>query len=253
MFTHSPATDTSSWFESWFDSPYYPLLYSNRDESEAERFISLICDHIDLPKGASVLDLACGRGRHSVTFSKLGYQVLGVDLSPSAIETASLKQSDQLYFRIHDIRNPLPETDFDLVVNLFTSFGYFENPLDDKLAMSNAFKALKKRGIFIFDYLNVGPTISQLIQDEVVTRGGVAFHIHRSVEGGFIQKSIDFDDHGKHYSFVERVRAYGHEELLGLIRGAGFDIRSIFGNYDLQSFEAQHSDRVIIIAQKMIF
>ena len=252
MLTHSPATDTSPWFESWFDSPYYPMLYSNRDETEAERFISLICNHIDLPKGAKVLDLACGRGRHSVTFSNLGYQVLGVDLSPSAIETASMRQSDLLYFRIHDIRHPLPETNFDLVVNLFTSFGYFENPLDDELAMSNAFKALKKRGIFVFDYLNVGPAIARLKQEEVITRCGVEFHIHRSVEGGFILKSIDFEDQGRQHSFVERVRAYDHRELLELVRGAGFDIRSIFGNYELQPFEATSSDRVIIIAQKMI-
>ncbi|HET6992715.1 MAG TPA: methyltransferase domain-containing protein, partial [Bacteroidia bacterium] len=74
-------SENNCWFESWFDSPYYHLLYGNRDEKEAENFIEVLARFLKAPKGSRALDLACGKGRHSVALYKNGFEVTGIDLS----------------------------------------------------------------------------------------------------------------------------------------------------------------------------
>ncbi|MFN5878833.1 MAG: SAM-dependent methyltransferase, partial [Flavobacteriales bacterium] len=69
---------SKEWFADWFDTPYYHILYKNRNDEEAAHFIENLIEFIQLDLGSRVLDLACGKGRHSVTLNKLGYNVLGV-------------------------------------------------------------------------------------------------------------------------------------------------------------------------------
>ncbi len=76
------------WFASWFDSPFYHILYKNRDDEEAQQFISNLIQHIHLKKNAKVMDLACGKGRHARMLHQEGLRVLGVDLSPNSISAA---------------------------------------------------------------------------------------------------------------------------------------------------------------------
>ena len=121
-----------NWFESWFDTSYYHTLYKNRDNKEAERFIGNLVDYIQLPPHSRVLDLACGKGRHSITLFTHGYEVLGVDLSPQSIDHAEYFSNEQLQFRVHDMREVIPGERFDGVFNLFTSFGYFDSSEDNK-------------------------------------------------------------------------------------------------------------------------
>ena len=121
----------SSWFASWFDTPYYHILYKDRNYREAQIFMDNLTHYLNLPEHAKVLDLACGKGRHSIYLNQLGFRVLGVDLSENSIEIANKNANDTLNFKVHDMREPIKEQ-FDAVFNLFTSFGYFEND-DDNL------------------------------------------------------------------------------------------------------------------------
>ena len=116
-----------SWFEEWFDSPLYELLYAYRNEEEARRLADLIEDKIPPGDFSNVVDVGCGRGRHSIALAERGYHVTGFDLSPTAIEKARriAKERDlsNVRFIVQDMRKPLDDT-FDAAFNLFTTFGY---------------------------------------------------------------------------------------------------------------------------------
>ena len=113
------------WFKNWFNSKYYHILYRNRDEQEAVFFLNKIINHIKLKKG-KVLDVACGKGRHAKYLNKIGFNVVGIDLSKNSIDLANKHENEKLKFYVHDMRNVFKENEYNLVTNLFTSFGYFE-------------------------------------------------------------------------------------------------------------------------------
>ena len=114
------------WFKDWFNSPYYHLLYQNRDESEASRFIERLLEHLHPPKNARMLDIACGKGRHALQLASKGYDVTGIDLSPESIKFAEQFSHEKLQFFVHDMRRPFWIRYFNYAFNFFTSFGYFE-------------------------------------------------------------------------------------------------------------------------------
>ena len=115
------------WFAEWFDTPYYHILYKSRDNHEARVFIKSLVGLLQLPEASSVLDLACGKGRHSITLNEFGYKVLGVDLSAQSIAHANQFSNSSLSFAVQDMREPIQSKRFDAVFNLFTSFGYFSS------------------------------------------------------------------------------------------------------------------------------
>ena len=117
---------SEDWFKTWFDTEYYHLLYKDRNDAEADVFIKHLFHSLNLKKEATVLDLACGKGRHSLVINELGFNVTGVDLSENSIKEASKCENEKLSFAVNDMRMPLEGQNFDVVVNLFTSFGYFQ-------------------------------------------------------------------------------------------------------------------------------
>src|SRR5699024_2160883 len=143
-----------NWFEEWFDSPLYEKLYANRDETEARKLIQLIEQTLKNNHCQTILDLACGRGRHSVTLAQKGYHVTGIDLSEQSIkqaqETATNRQLKNVDFQVRDMRRPLAKT-FDAVLNLFTSFGYFKEDKENARIFDSVVTMLAPEGIFVFD------------------------------------------------------------------------------------------------------
>ncbi len=85
-----------NWFAKWFDTKYYHILYKDRDYQEARMFIDNITSYLNLPEKAKVLDLACGKGRHSIYLNKLGFDVVGADLSENSINEAK-KQRKRIF------------------------------------------------------------------------------------------------------------------------------------------------------------
>ena len=140
--------NTNEWFASWFDSPYYHKLYSNRDDGEAADFLTRLTAHLSLPKTVHILDLACGAGRHSRVLHQLGYHVTGCDLSSNSILEAQEKASDGMSFFVHDMRNPLPDT-YDVALNLFTSFGYFDHVEDNSRVLDSIYNGLSENGLLV--------------------------------------------------------------------------------------------------------
>ena len=169
----------SKWFQSWFDTTYYHILYKHRDYKEAEVFIKNIVTYLNLDKDDSILDLACGKGRHSIFLNTLGYNVTGLDLSKNSIEHAKTHESSSLHFDVHDMRNSY-RTQFEVVLNLFTSFGYFEKESDNFKVIQTIKSSLKQNGIGVIDFMNSPVVIENLIAQNTYEAEGVKFKLKRS-------------------------------------------------------------------------
>lgn len=242
--------EKSEWFETWFDSKYYHLLYNNRDGIEAENFILNLLDYLNLEQNDRVLDLGCGKGRHSLQLQKNKLKVTGMDLSQESITYAKEKYGNQnLNFIQGDMRMPFGSHTYDAIFNLFTSFGYSKDKIENQNIIQNVKQALKGNGIFIQDYLNVDWVKNTLVEEEIQERGDIVFHVSRQIEDGFVQKNITFEDQGKSYHFQEKVSLLKLEDFQKMYDKSGLQVKAIFGSYDLKPFDAEESARLILISQ----
>lgn len=241
---------TDGWFENWFDSVYYHILYKNRDLCEAELFIDNLINYLQPESSSKFLDLGCGRGRHSVYLNKKGYAVIGSDLSPSNIKFASQFENENLRFCVEDMRKLKGEDQFDYVLNLFTSFGYFENEVDNYETIKCVSKALKPKGIFVLDFMNVEKVISNLVVHEIKIVDDIEFNITRRIENNFIVKHIKFSDQGKEFNFQERVKVITLHDFKNYFDASKLKILHLFSNYKLEEFDLKTSNRLIIVGQK---
>ncbi len=238
--------EKDKWYASWFNTPYYHILYKDRNHREAAFFMNALINHLSLKKEDSILDLACGKGRHSKYLSKLGFNVTGVDLSQESIDYAKQYENAKLHFEVHDMCLPYPQQ-FDAVFNLFTSFGYFENEMDN-LRTIKAIKAeLKQTGHGVIDFLNVELTIKNLVPSETKKIGGITFHIEKYVEKGHIIKNIRFTDEGEDYAYSEKVRALTLEDFKTYLKETDLKLVNTFGDYQLNDFDKNTSERLILI------
>lgn len=241
---------SKEWFAEWFDTSYYHTLYKNRNDEEAEQFISKLLAFLNLKENAYVLDLACGKGRHSVTLNKHGLSVLGVDLAPNSIQEARQSQQPGLSFDVHDMRDVIEGESFDAIFNLFTSFGYFDDLNDNVRVVQSIYTMLNENGIVVIDFMNASKVIANLVVEEEKEIDGIHFTIERIYDGHHIFKHIKFNDAGNDYHFTERVQALKKDDFYDLLKENKFDIIRTFGDFSLNDFDEKTSDRLIIIARK---
>jgi len=238
--------EKNTWFASWFDTPYYHILYKDRDYAEAQVFMDNITQYLNLPDDAKILDLACGKGRHSIYLNELGYDVTGADLSENSIAEASKHANDKLHFEVHDMRIPF-EQKFDAIFNLFTSFGYFENDADNLTTLKAIQESLSEYGFAVIDFMNVQNVIENLVPEEVKTVENIDFQIKRYVKDGHIFKEIDFEDNGEKFHFTEKVQALTLQNFEEMMEEAGIYLLDTFGDYKLKKFFKNESERLIMV------
>ncbi|MFT7335885.1 MAG: SAM-dependent methyltransferase [Porticoccaceae bacterium] len=237
---------TQTWFSSWFDTDYYHILYKGRNYREAQVFMDNITHYLNLPEKAKVLDLACGKGRHSIYLNQLGFDVLGADLSENSIAIANKNANKTLHFKVHDMRDPFEEK-YDAIFNLFTSFGYFENDEDNLKTLKSIKESLSEYGFAVIDFMNVTQVLNTLVPEETKTVDDINFHIKRYLKDGYIYKEIDFEDKGQSFHFTERVKALTLNDFETLMEEAGIYLLDIFGDYKLKKFHKTESERLIMI------
>jgi SAM-dependent methyltransferase len=251
-------TEDEPWFKRWFNTSEYHTLYGHRDENEAHEFVSVLDKEFGF-KDAQILDAGCGAGRHVHAWGQLGYKATGFDLSPNSINSATqraleLNLESKVQFHVEDLRN-LKNSDkwdsqFDIVTNLFTSFGYFIDEEDHISVVKGFASALKTGGKLVFDYLNPEYSLGRLIPKETISNEGIDFHIKREFKDGFFQKNISFTDTtGIEQTHTELVKAWSAGELTKLFTSVGLQIQSVYGDYNLSNYE-KNSPRLIIIAEK---
>ena len=242
-----------SWYKEWFNSEYYLKVYSHRNQTEAERLVELIAKFWNLKANSSVLDMACGAGRHALIFAKFGYKVTAVDLSQRLISEAKKnaeQKSIEIEFVLSDILDFKVSKKFDLAVNLFTSIGYFEKDNENFAVIKKANDLLNHGGYFVLDYFNKDFLLKNLIPTTIFSENGLKITQNRSIEGARVVKKITIDNSGSSEEFYESVRVYSYDEISKYVEDAGFNIVKQYGDYFGNNYEVESSPRLIIFAMK---
>lgn len=240
----------NEWFKNWFDTEYYHILYKNRDWQEAELFIDNLISNLKINTNSLILDMPCGKGRHSIYLNKKGFNVTGVDLSPHSIQCSNRFANATLAFFVHDMRKVFKENYFDAVLNLFTSIGYFENKNENADVINAAAQCLKTGGIFVLDFMNVKKTVNCLVDAETKQIDGILFEIKRWVEKNNIIKQIDIIDGEKKFTYFEKVNTLTLADFTIWMNSFNIEVTTVFGNYSLSPFNENTSERLIIIGKK---
>lgn len=236
----------TQWYASWFDTPYYHILYKDRDHDEAQVFMDNLTNYLNLPEDGKILDLACGKGRHSVYLNSLGYDVTGVDLSENSIAYAKQFENEKLHFQVHDMCKPFNKK-FDAVFNLFTSFGYFEDEVDNLRTIQAIQADLNEFGFGVIDFMNSDFVINNLVPEDTKTVEGIDFHQKRYVKDGYLFKDISFEVNAEIYNYQERVKAFTLNDFEVLLEQAGVYLLDVFGDYKLRKFDKNSSERLVMI------
>ena len=240
----------AEWYVDWFNSPYYHLLYNNRNEVEATLFIDRLCDNLEFKSHTRLWDIACGKGRHAIALNKKGFDVIGTDLSRNSIAVASTHNNANLDFYVHDMREPFRINYFDAALNLFTSMGYFKDYRDNFAVFKSVALGLKPGGVFVIDFFNSKKIEKSLHTDYIEARGDIQFHIQKNIHDNAIFKRIEFESQDKAYYFEEWVSLLKKEDFENFAEGTGLTLDRSFGSYSLDAFDEKKSERLILIFKK---
>jgi len=244
----------NNWFEHWFDSPLHEQLYAKRDEADANKLATLISAHFPVSEYPQLLDLACGRGRHSIKFAKQGYQVTGIDLAQTAIERAIKRSIDAnvvIDFSVGDMRQPLNRS-FDVIVNLFTSFGYFEDDAENEKPIRAIVEMLRDGGQLWIDFLNPGYIEHNLVDTDSGHIPDYSYSIRRWIADGAVHKEIRLvnQNSGTEQVFQEYVRLLKLDWFESIFQKYGLTLHHLYGNYDGSTYHPLQSQRLIMGCRK---
>ena len=243
-----------NWYKEWFNSPFYHKLYFERDENEAAVFIDKLIQHLNPAPGSRILDVACGRGRHSRLLADKGFQVTGIDIAPDSIAFAWQYENDNLEFFVNDMRLLFRGNYFDYAFNFFTSFGYFNTRREHEDAIRTIATSLKPGGFFVFDYLNVHYAEDNMQHEEIKPIGDTIYEIHRwDDDSHFYKKMIITDPSLKEpLVFTEKVSKFSLGDFNDMLSYYGFRIQEVFGDYNLSHYDVRKTPRLILVAQKAV-
>ena len=240
----------AEWFNLWFNSPYYYILYKNRNDIEAKRFIDKITTFFSIRSEDKILDIACGKGRYAIYLNNKGYNVEGIDLSKDSIDYAKKFQNERLHFECHDMRKIYKSSAFDFILNMFTSFGYFESEAENMTVIHVMAEALKEKGKLILDFFNTQRTVQYLEPKSNFIHKDIKFYIERKIKGQHIVKDIYIDHKGENFHFQEKVMVLEKKKFLFYFTQNNLNLIDIFGNYNLNPYRPEVSERMIFIAEK---
>lgn len=245
----------TDWFsDEDFWQMFYPVLFPDERLEIAEEQVDKILELLKF-KGNSILDLACGPGRHSVVLAGRGYRVTGVDLSPfllsKARERAEAAGIDIEW--IHDdMRNFRRPAAFDLCLSMFTSFGYFESTEDDLVVLRNIYESLAGAGVCLIDVVgkewlakHFAPTTSHELSD-----GTLMIERHEIIDDWSRIKNrwiMLKDSQASEYSFSHRI--YSAQELRDRLMQTGFGSVELFGDLDGAPYGPE-AKRLIAVGRK---
>lgn len=243
----------NAWYKDWFNSPYYHKLYFDRDEEEAAAFIGALIRHLRPAPDCHMLDVACGKGRHSKTLAALGFYVTGIDISPDSIAQAKAYENDRLDFYVHDMRLPFWGNYYHYAFNFFTSFGYFRTRREHDDAIRTIARSLRPDGYFVIDYLNVHYAEAHLVPEETRRIEDTLYTIHRwDNETHFFKKITVNDPELKEpLVYTEKVMKFSLGDFTDMLAYQGLQVQEVFGDYQLQPYDVSRTPRLIVVARKM--
>lgn len=244
-----------SWYEQdGFWETLAPALFTSdrilSARQEAEQILSLL----KLQPGASICDLCCGVGRHSLELGRHGYCVTGVDRTGLYLEQAKKKAGEQglnIRFVQEDMRRFCELNAFDAVINVLTSFGYFEDPADDKRVLENVYKSLKDGGKFQIDIM--GKEVLARIFQEKRWREEDGLII---LEEAKVSEDWDRVDSrwiiirdGRRDECKFSLRLYSAAELCELLKSCEFERVEVYGDLSGSPYD-KTAQRLVLVAHK---
>lgn len=246
--------------DAWYDNDTLwddlaPVLFTEDRWGSAPAEVEHLVALIKLPPGSTVLDLGCGPGRHSLEFARRGFAITGVDRTATYLRKAQDKalrdgleaewvEADMLHFR--------RENEFDVAVSLLTSFGYFDDPADDRLVVENLFASLKPGGHIVMDVMSKEvlvrifqprdwhekPDGTILLEERKVTRNWSRIDVRWIIIKG----------QQRHEHRVGH-RIYSAAQLQGLLAGVGFTNVTAYGSLKGTAYDNE-AERLVVVAQK---
>ena len=243
-------------FKAVFEPDDYLYFYSDSlTEERTKTEIEFLVKELQLDKSMKILDLACGHGRHANRLAKLGYNITGVDISRGFLEIAKKEAKEKgisIAYIQKDMRKISFREEFNRVLLLFTSFGYFEDEENFKV-LKNIANALKSGGLFCFDTFNRDGFLKNFLPYIVIEKGNdlmIERNSFNSATGRIYNKRIVIRN-GKRKDKPFFVRIYNPTEIRDLLNKAGLSIYKMYSDWDTKSFTSD-SRRMIIIAKKEI-
>jgi 2-polyprenyl-3-methyl-5-hydroxy-6-metoxy-1,4-benzoquinol methylase len=241
------------WFKDWFNTPYYHQLYFKRDEREAAAFIDQLIAYLQPPPGAQMLDVACGKGRHSIQLAQLGFDVTGIDLSEESIAEAQQHEQDNLHFFQHDMRLPFWINYFDYAFNFFTSFGYFRTRREHDNAIRTIAQSMQPGGTLVMDYINAHYAEDHLVHQLEKEIDGVNFFITKWFDETHFYKKIIVEDEALEapLEYTEKVAKFSLGDFTEMFAYQGLQLQEVFGDYEFGHYDVRKSPRMVMMAKKM--
>lgn len=228
-----------SWYETFFEGDWLEFLALSIPPERTPEQVDFVVEQLGLQPGARVLDAPCGHGRHSLELARRGMQVTGVDLSPASLElarTAAAEEGLDVELVNADLREIDRETEFDAAINLFTSFGYFDEQTEDERALAAIARALRPGGAFLIDVINP-PALFRGYRERAwdELEGGVLWlqrHEYDHLQGRNRATWTFVRPDGERSEIRHSVRLYTAAELAAMLDRAGLDVDGTWGGWD---------------------
>jgi ubiquinone/menaquinone biosynthesis C-methylase UbiE len=239
----------------WNETYAYSELPGDEETAEELEFVSRV---LELEKGAVILDLCCGQGRHSVGLADMGYSVIGLDSSRSLLDMArevvSESSLSRLWFVEGDMRNiPIREGMCDAAINFFTSFGFFDDAGNLQVLKSVA-SVLKPGGKFLLDYWNPymadqldGTRNWWWITDSLLALAEAQYDFSTGRLRD-LRTIVDVENSSVENA-VREVRFYTLPELEKMLEEAGLHVLEVYGDIDEREYDGE-SRRLITVSEK---
>lgn len=240
------------WTEKYFDELYMKFILEQQKDEITEMQVDLIAKF--LKSNAYILDAGCGIGRHSFSLSKRGFKVLGIDSSDLYIKRAKeilvSSQLTDIKFEVKDMREDLGFELFDAIINIWSSFGYFEDNVNNKI-MENFYRALKKGGILFIDIENRDYILKHFISETFKEKEGIFILERRNFNPikSVITTHRYFIVGSERKEYVRHLRMYTVTEMINITKENNFAIQKVMGNYDGSKFHSE-SPRIILVCRK---
>ena len=230
------------------------MLFNQQRLSSAHGEVEKIIALLEIEKGDRILDLCCGIGRHSLELSRLGFEVVGVDRTTGYIENArqeAEKGDLDAEFIVGDMREVCAPTSFDIVMNLFGSFGYFEDPEDDRKVVENVYSSLRPGGKFLIETMGKEILAREFQERDWVEEGDLLLLSEKKVSDnwGRIKTRWIAIRGGQRIEHNVSLRSYSAVELSSLLVECGFGEVQVYGDLAGIGYD-QAAKRLVVIGCK---